>query len=47
MHAVVEALKARGFPDAKIKIERFATSIPQARARRAGDARRPDMPNAR
>lgn len=29
MDAVVEALKARGFPDAKIKIERFAASIPK------------------
>jgi len=29
MKAVAEALKARGFPEAKIKIERFATSIPK------------------
>ena len=29
MQAVAEALKARGFPDAKIRIERFATSIPK------------------
>jgi ring-1,2-phenylacetyl-CoA epoxidase subunit PaaE len=29
MHAVAEALKARGYPDAKVKIERFATSIPR------------------
>ena len=29
MRAVAETLKARGFPDAKIKIERFATSIPK------------------
>jgi ring-1,2-phenylacetyl-CoA epoxidase subunit PaaE len=29
MDAVVAALKARGFPEAKIKIERFAASIPR------------------
>jgi ring-1,2-phenylacetyl-CoA epoxidase subunit PaaE len=29
MRAVADALKARGFPEAKIKIERFATSIPK------------------
>ena len=29
MRAVAEALKARGYPDAKIKIERFATSVPR------------------
>ena len=29
MVAVAEALRGRGFPDAKIKIERFATSIPK------------------
>ena len=29
MEAVIAALKARGFPDAKIKIERFAASIPK------------------
>jgi ring-1,2-phenylacetyl-CoA epoxidase subunit PaaE len=29
MKAVADALKARGFPDAKVKIERFATSIPK------------------
>jgi ring-1,2-phenylacetyl-CoA epoxidase subunit PaaE len=29
MEAVVAALKARGFPDAKIKVERFAASIPR------------------
>ena len=29
MQAVAEALKARGYPDAKIRIERFATSVPQ------------------
>jgi len=29
MRGVADALKARGFPDAKIKIERFATSIPK------------------
>jgi ring-1,2-phenylacetyl-CoA epoxidase subunit PaaE len=29
MEAVVGALKARGFPDAKVKIERFAASIPK------------------
>ncbi len=29
MEAVVAALKARGFPDAKIRIERFAASIPK------------------
>jgi ring-1,2-phenylacetyl-CoA epoxidase subunit PaaE len=29
MEAVIEALKARGFPEAKIKIERFAASIPK------------------
>jgi ring-1,2-phenylacetyl-CoA epoxidase subunit PaaE len=28
MQAVAEALKARGFPEARIRIERFATSIP-------------------
>jgi ring-1,2-phenylacetyl-CoA epoxidase subunit PaaE len=29
MQAVAEALKARGFPEAKIRIERFATSVPK------------------
>jgi ring-1,2-phenylacetyl-CoA epoxidase subunit PaaE len=29
MQAVAEALKARDYPDAKVKIERFATSIPR------------------
>jgi len=29
MEAVVAALKAKGFPDAKIRIERFAASIPR------------------
>jgi ring-1,2-phenylacetyl-CoA epoxidase subunit PaaE len=29
MQAVVEALKARGCPDVKIRIERFATSVPR------------------
>jgi ring-1,2-phenylacetyl-CoA epoxidase subunit PaaE len=29
MEAVIDALRARGFPDAKIKIERFAASIPK------------------
>jgi len=29
MQAVGEALKARGYPDAKVRIERFATSIPR------------------
>jgi ring-1,2-phenylacetyl-CoA epoxidase subunit PaaE len=29
MEAVIDALKARGFPEAKIKIERFAASIPK------------------
>jgi ring-1,2-phenylacetyl-CoA epoxidase subunit PaaE len=29
MDAVVEALKARGFPESRIKIERFAASIPK------------------
>jgi len=29
MHAVAEALRARGYPDAKIRIERFATSVPR------------------
>ncbi|NDP42374.1 MAG: phenylacetate-CoA oxygenase/reductase subunit PaaK [Aromatoleum sp.] len=29
MQAVAEALRARGLPDAKIRIERFATSIPK------------------
>jgi ring-1,2-phenylacetyl-CoA epoxidase subunit PaaE len=29
MQAVAEALRARGFPDAKIRIERFATSVPK------------------
>ena len=29
MDAVIAALKARGFPDARIKIERFAASIPK------------------
>jgi ring-1,2-phenylacetyl-CoA epoxidase subunit PaaE len=28
MQAVAEALKARGFPESRIRIERFATSIP-------------------
>ena len=29
MDAVVGALKARGFPEARIKVERFAASIPK------------------
>jgi ring-1,2-phenylacetyl-CoA epoxidase subunit PaaE len=29
MKSVAEALKARGFPEAKIRIERFATSVPK------------------
>jgi len=29
MEAVIEALKARNFPDARIKVERFAASIPK------------------
>jgi len=29
MEAVTDALRARGFPDAKIKVERFAASIPR------------------
>jgi ring-1,2-phenylacetyl-CoA epoxidase subunit PaaE len=29
MRAVAEALKARGYPDAKVRIERFATSVPR------------------
>lgn len=29
MQAVAEALKARGYPDAKVRIERFATSVPR------------------
>jgi ring-1,2-phenylacetyl-CoA epoxidase subunit PaaE len=29
MHAVAEALRERGFPEAKIRIERFAASIPK------------------
>ena len=35
MRAVAEALKARGFPDGKVKIERFATSIPRTKHRPA------------
>jgi ring-1,2-phenylacetyl-CoA epoxidase subunit PaaE len=35
MRAVAETLKARGFPDAKVKIERFATSIPRHERRPA------------
>jgi ring-1,2-phenylacetyl-CoA epoxidase subunit PaaE len=35
MRAVAEALKARGFPDAKVKVERFATSIPRTEHRPA------------
>jgi ring-1,2-phenylacetyl-CoA epoxidase subunit PaaE len=31
MQAVAEALRARGYPDAKIRIERFATSVAQRR----------------
>jgi ring-1,2-phenylacetyl-CoA epoxidase subunit PaaE len=29
MQAVAEALKARGYPDSKVRIERFATSVPR------------------
>jgi ring-1,2-phenylacetyl-CoA epoxidase subunit PaaE len=35
MRAVAEALKARRFPEAKVKIERFATSIPRREHRPA------------
>jgi ring-1,2-phenylacetyl-CoA epoxidase subunit PaaE len=38
MQAVAEALKARGYPDAKIRIERFATSIPRHEHRPAKTA---------
>ena len=38
MQAVAEALKARGYPDAKIRIERFATSIPRHEHRPAKPA---------
>jgi ring-1,2-phenylacetyl-CoA epoxidase subunit PaaE len=38
MQAVAEALKARGYPDAKIRIERFATSIPKHEHRPAKPA---------
>jgi ring-1,2-phenylacetyl-CoA epoxidase subunit PaaE len=31
MEAVIDALKARGFPEARIRIERFAASIPKHR----------------
>ncbi len=37
MQAVAEALEARGFPEAKIRIERFATSIPHHEHRPHGD----------
>ena len=29
MQSVAAALKARGYPDAKLRIERFATSVPR------------------
>jgi ring-1,2-phenylacetyl-CoA epoxidase subunit PaaE len=38
MRAVAEALKARGCPDAKIRIERFATSVPRHEHRPAKPA---------
>jgi len=38
MQAVAETLKARGYPDAKIRIERFATSIPRHEHRPAKPA---------
>ena len=38
MQAVAGALKARGYPDAKIRIERFATSIPRHEHRPAKPA---------
>jgi len=38
MQAVAEALKARGYPDSKIRIERFATSIPRHEHRPAKPA---------
>jgi len=40
MQAVAEALKARGFPDTKIRIERFATSVPK-REHKPGKAPEP------
>ncbi len=40
MQAVAEALKARGYPDAKIRIERFATSVPR-REHKPGKAPEP------
>jgi len=40
MRAVADALKARGFPEARIKIERFATSIPK-HEHKAGKAPEP------
>jgi ring-1,2-phenylacetyl-CoA epoxidase subunit PaaE len=38
MRAVAEALRARGYPDAKIRIERFATSVPRHEHRPAKPA---------
>jgi ring-1,2-phenylacetyl-CoA epoxidase subunit PaaE len=38
MQAVAAALKARGYPDAKIRIERFATSVPRHEHRPAKPA---------
>jgi ring-1,2-phenylacetyl-CoA epoxidase subunit PaaE len=38
MQAVAEALKARGYPEAKIRIERFATSVPRHEHRPAKPA---------
>jgi ring-1,2-phenylacetyl-CoA epoxidase subunit PaaE len=39
MRAVAEALKARGFPDAKVKIERFRDEHSEARASAVKDSR--------
>ena len=39
--------KARGYPESKIKVERFAAQHPEARARRAGRCRAAAQPNAR
>ena len=44
MQAVAEALQARGYPEAKIKIERFATQHSEARAPAAPRCRRAARP---
>ena len=47
MQAVAEALRRAAFPTRKVRIERFAASIPKHEHGRAQAAASPATPNAR